>query len=150
MTPTPEFRSITAQPAATQREETTRDGIAATVDRVFPALFRRLGEVGVAPAGAPFIRYLETGDRYVLELGVPVPEGVDSNLEDSSLPAGRVAYLRHVGPYDGLPQAFEELREWIAANGEEIAGPGWEIYVTDPRAEPDSSRWVTDVYVPVR
>ena len=84
----------------------------------------------------------------MLELGVPVPEGL--GLEDTSLPGGRVAVLRHVGPYDGLPQAFERLGEWVAASGEQVAGPGWESYVTDPREERDSSRWVTDVYLPVR
>jgi hypothetical protein len=78
MTPEPEIRSIDAQPAAAQRAETTRDGIAGAVDVAFPALFQRLGELGVAPAGAPYIRYLETGERFVLELGIPVPDGVDS------------------------------------------------------------------------
>jgi effector-binding domain-containing protein len=148
MTTEPEIRSIDAQPAAAQRAETTRDGIPGAVDRTFPALFARLGELGVAPAGAPYIRYLETGERFVLELGIPVPDGL--GIEDVSLPAGRVAVLRHVGPYDRLPEAFERLGEWVAANGEQVAGPGWESYVTDPRAEADSSRWVTDVYLPVR
>jgi pimeloyl-ACP methyl ester carboxylesterase len=146
----PELRLIDPQPAAAVRAETTRDGIAAVVDRAFPALFQRLGAVGVAPAGPPFIRYLETGERFVLELGVPVPEGVDRDLEDSSLPGGRVAVLRHIGPYDELPQAFERLRDWVTARGEQIAGPGWESYMTDPRTEPDPSSWVTDVYLPVR
>jgi hypothetical protein len=148
MTIEPEIREIPAQPAALERASTTRDGIPAVVDRAFPALFERLGELGVTPAGAPFVRYLETGPRFELELGVPVPEGL--GVEDGSLPAGRVAVLRHVGPYSGLPDAFSRLGEWIGASGEEVAGPGWEVYVTDPRGEPDSSCWVTDVCVPVR
>jgi hypothetical protein len=150
MTTSPEIRSIPAQRAPSVRGVTTRHASGPADRRSYAASFEADAALGVAPAGPPFIRYLETGERFVLELGVPVPAGIDGDLEDSELPGGRVAVLRHVGPYDGLPQAFEQLRDWIAASGEQIAGPGWESYLTDPRTEPDSSSWVTDVYLPVR
>ena len=41
------------------------------------------------------------------------------------------------------------LNEWIVREGLEPAGVPWEVYVTDPGAEPDPSKWRTDLYFPV-
>lgn len=32
----------------------------------------------------------------------------------------------------------------------EAAGAPWEVYVTDPGAEPDQSKWRTDIFFPLR
>jgi effector-binding domain-containing protein len=58
--------------------------------------------------------------------------------------------LRHIGPYQGLQGAFARLRSWIGEHGEAAAGPSWEVYVTDPRTEPDATNWITDIYQPLR
>ncbi|MQA76322.1 MAG: hypothetical protein GEU88_18680 [Solirubrobacterales bacterium] len=152
MTQEPEIRELAAQEAAVERAVTDAAGMAATVDRAFPALFGRLEELGVTPAGAPFIRYLKTGERLEIELGVPVPGGVEElrAAERTSLPAGRAAVLRHIGHFQGLREAGERLLSWVDEHGEQAAGPHWETYVTDPRSEPDSSKWITDVYLPLQ
>jgi hypothetical protein len=68
------------------------------VDRGFPRLFGWLGENGVAPAGPPFIRYLELdgqNEPVEIELGVPAQpvKDLDGGLYAGSLPAGRYATL---------------------------------------------------------
>ena len=148
MTPVPEIRELQAQDAVVEVAVTDAEGFPAVVDGGFPRLFGRLAELGVAPAGAPFIRYLRMGEQFELELGIPVPAG--SAAADGRLPAGRVAVLRHVGPFSGLREAGEALKRWVAEQGEEAAGPFWEAYVTDPSSEPDSSKWITDIHVPLR
>ena len=67
--------------------------------------------LGVAPADAPFIRYLKTGDQLEIELGVPVAPGVAplERRDEASLPGGRVAVLRHIGPFEDLWAACERL-----------------------------------------
>ena len=148
MTPVPEICELPAQPAAVEVAVTEAAGFTAVVDRGFPRLFGRLAELGVAPAGAPFIRYLRMGEELELELGVPVPAG--SAAEDGALPAERVAVLRHIGPFSGLREAGESLERWVAEQDEQAAGPFWEAYVTDPSSEPDSSKWITEIHVPLR
>jgi effector-binding domain-containing protein len=127
MTQDPEIRELPAQPAAVARAVTDVAGMAATIDRAFPALFGRLAELGVAPDGPPFIRYLDIGERLEIELGVPVADGVGAleGVERGSLPAGRAAVLRHVGPYAGLRDAGVRLVAWVERRGEEVAGPHW-------------------------
>ena len=97
-----EIRDVAAQPTAVNRAVTPADELGSVIDRTFPALFGRLGEHGVAPAGPPFVRYLDTGDdRLEVELGVPVPGDATEfdGAERSTLPGGRVAVWRYVGPY---------------------------------------------------
>ena len=90
---------------------TDADGIPSVVDAAFPRLFGRLAELGVEPAGPPYIRYLRTGAELELELGIPV--GPDAG-QSSGLPGGRAAVLRHVGPFSGLREAWRRsrLQEW--------------------------------------
>ena len=146
--PSPEIRSIAAQRAAVERAQTDADGIAGVVDRTFPALFARLAEQGAAPAGPPYIRYLRHDEVFDLELGVPVPDGTAVVRElRGGLPAGRTAILRYMGHFSGLRAACDGLMEWVAEHGEEAAGPMWEVYVTNPREEPDSSKWITDIHI---
>ena len=100
----PEIRELSPQPAVTEVAVTDADGIPSVVDAAFPRLFGRLAELGVEPAGPPFIRYLRTGAELELELGIPV--GPDAG-QSSGLPGGRAAVLRHVGPFSGLRDACD-------------------------------------------
>jgi effector-binding domain-containing protein len=152
VTPQPELRELAAQHAAIERAVTDAAGMTATIDRAFPALFGQLAKLGVTPSGPPFIRYLKTGERWEIELGVPVPASVREldGAELTSLPAGRSAVLRYIGRYEGLRDACGRLRSWVVERGEGASGPRWEVYVTDPRTEPDASKRITDTYQPLR
>ena len=78
---------------------------------------------------------------------VHVREAAPRHMADQILRGQTVAVLVHVGPFSGLRDACERLQEWA---GERAAGPFWESYVTNPREEPDSSRWVTEIFLPLR
>jgi effector-binding domain-containing protein len=65
----------------------------------------------------------------------------------SATPAGRVASAAHFGPYASLGAAHDAVREWCAANDQELAGPSWEIYGHWlPEWDSDRSLIRTDVY----
>jgi effector-binding domain-containing protein len=46
----------------------------------------------------------------------------------SALPAGRAAHFLLVGPYDGIPGAWQTLFAWCSEKGLKLAGINWEIY----------------------
>ena len=141
------------------RMTVTMDGISGAVDEAFPELFGWLAGQGIAPGGAPFIRYLviDMAAGLQLDLGVPVdaPVTASGRVQPGVLPAGRYAVLRHTGPYDGLIASNAALQRWAHSRGIEFDtwdtpdGSAWraraEHYLTDPSKEPDPAKWEVDV-----
>jgi effector-binding domain-containing protein len=155
-----------AEPELQERPEQAYAGLLAAVtmetfptaaDAGFPELFGWLAARGIAPAGAPFIRYhvIDMAAELEIELAVPVtgPVPADDRIRPGVLPAGQYVTLRHTGSYDGLLAANGALQDWARAEGIALEcsadGRRWrgraEHYLTDPAAEPDQSRWEVDV-----
>ena len=49
-----------------------------------------------------------------------------------------------------LGATYDEIERWIAAEGLTIAGPPWEVYVTDPGQTPNVADWRTQILWPVK
>lgn len=126
---------------------------------LLPELFGWLAARGVAPAGAPFFRYVTMGqgEGMTVDVGVPVAAGVagDERVQPDALPAGRYAVLTHVGDFANVHAANVALHEWLQAHrlaaapvdGRESPGAHLESYLSDPATEPDPSKWVTEVAI---
>ena len=139
------------------------DGVPAFVDKAFPALFRWLGEHGIAPSGPPFIRFRELdldGEPLEIEAAAPVEAEAqgDERVRVESLPAGRYLTLLHRGPYrhesaPDLATAREQLTDWAADHGvvySRATAHGTtlpcclERYLIGPVEEPDFTKWETE------
>lgn len=132
--------------------EATTSDIGAVLPRLLPATFAWVGEHGGHVAGAPFVRYLEIGaGSYRIEAGVPTAEPMKGSGEiiASELPGGELAVADHYGPYNTLVETTAALREYVEGQGRRAAGPLWESYVTDPNAEPDPAKLLTEVCIPL-
>lgn len=143
---------------------TTMLAVAEVADRL-PELIGALVSHGITPTGAPFFQYLEIkDDSMTVRLGVPVPPGASLSehavpfpAELDELPAGRYAELTHVGPFDGIYGSTERLIAWVGeqglafdmsnVDGVEHWAARLEIYLTDPRLEPDPNRFETDLAI---
>lgn len=163
MTHTPYFHDRVEQPYAAQHHVVTMDSIGAAVDSGLPELFGWIGERGIAPLSAPFIRYLaiDMSGELEIELGVPISADDASRVTSDDrvgieiLPGGPYATLLHVGSYDGLIASNAALQDWAAE--QQIAwdvspsakGDRWgsrlEVYTTNPAEEPDPTKWEVEV-----
>ena len=111
----------------------------------------RMAEAGVTVAGPPFTRYLSFGPVIVAEVGFPVlrPAPHVGRVYPGQLPGGRTASILHVGPYEALEGTYAALQAWLDEVGATASGPMWEVYWSDPGAEPDPARWRTELLVPL-
>jgi AraC family transcriptional regulator len=75
---------------------------------------------------------------------------VPAGLTEVSLPAGRYAVTRYVGPYDGLPAVWMQLMgEWFPTSGQRRRdGVSYELYLNDP-SRAAKEELITEIYVPV-
>ncbi|MBB5788767.1 GyrI-like domain-containing protein [Jiangella mangrovi] len=143
-------RDLIEQPTAVVRAHVPADDLGGWLGIAHHLVARFLRRHGLKPAGPPFARLAIIDGTAVVEAGFPVnrPIDTDGEVEPSSLPGGPAAVTTHRGHYEGLETAFETLANWVTTHGRAPAGPHWEIYETDPNAEPDPRRWRTQIVVP--
>lgn len=149
--------------AAIKRDDITAATFGRIADRV-PVILGWLGERGLAPAGAPFLKYnvIGPGDVFEVEAGVPVASPVRSEGEvfGATLPAGRYAGVSFVGHPLRLVDVTASVVAWGARQGlawdmrEDGGAQRWacrlEIFRTHPLEVPDPNEWVTDVALKLR
>lgn len=141
--------------ALVMRRRITRDEIATALAECLPAVFGYAQRHGLAIAGPPFARYPEVGmGSLVIEGGVslaaPPPSTPGDGIETLTIPACRAAVAVHRGPYDSLPESYQQIERWLRDKGLSAAGPPWETYLTDPGERPDPATWETELVQPVR
>jgi effector-binding domain-containing protein len=56
----------------------------------------------------------------------------------------------HTGGHYTLKKTHEEVLSYIRYKNFESNGAPWEVYLSDLTNEKDSSKWVTEVYYPVK
>jgi AraC family transcriptional regulator len=84
--------------------------------------------------------------------GVVLADGnVPDGLQRYEVPGGKVARLRHIGPYSSLHLAYGHLYgTWLPQSGEEPADqPPYEVYHNGP-ADTAPQDLVTDICVPLK
>jgi effector-binding domain-containing protein len=132
--------------------------------RVIPQLldevFAWLGKQGVAPTGAPFMRFhvINMESNMDIEMGVPVTSALpgDDRVSPGILPAGRYASLVYTGVRNGI-KGNKALLDWGAKNrlvwdtyvsdkGDGF-GARYESYLTNPDDEPNQAKWETEVAI---
>ncbi|MEO9870405.1 SRPBCC family protein [Ekhidna sp.] len=85
--------------------------------------------------------------------GIPVADGSVIEGEDVSVmnsPEGAALRALHFGDYALLEDTHNQIDQYANYYGYEITGYPWEIYVSDPSIESDTSKWITEVYYPVK
>jgi AraC family transcriptional regulator len=150
-------QELTAQPVLVVRQRVRRAQIAATIGAALPKVFLHAQRRGLAIAGYPITRYLEssvglvtfeTGMRVTAHRGDWTAADGAGDVLAETLPAGPAAVTTHFGPYDQLQEAYAAVEEWIAANGFHQNGAPWEAYLNDPADHPNPQDWKTEVYWP--
>jgi effector-binding domain-containing protein len=142
------------------RTQTPMNKLRTVIPKLLDEVFAWLEKQGVAPAGAPFIRYhvINMESKLDIEMGVPVASALsgDDRISPGVLPAGRYAVLIYTGVRNGI-KANAALLEWGAEKGlvwdrwEAENGDGFgarlETFLTDPDTEPDPAKWETEVAI---
>lgn len=63
--------------------------------------------------------------------------------------AGKALKCDFMGPYEATGAAHYAIDDYMKEKGLQMAGDPWEVYRTDPGMEPDTAKWITEVYYPI-
>lgn len=128
------------------------DGIGYEMGKSYGELMTLCSEYNWEIDGMPFsINYDNEDNQFEFDVAfklkseVIAPPGYTSGM----IPAGEMATISHYGMYENLPISYKILEKWMGENGYKANGKSFEIYITDPGMEPDSSKWETQIYYPV-
>jgi effector-binding domain-containing protein len=126
--------------------------VSATLGESYAILMEEINKQGLEVAGAPFAIYVEkTEEKVVMEPGIPITNGGISRGEviAKTIPPVKAMQIDYHGSYDNISDVYLFIRELTARKQMEVTGPPWEIYVTDPGTESDTSKWLTQVFHPI-
>lgn len=151
--PVPQVVEQKAQPVASIRVKIKPADLASELAVLLPEVHQHLASIGAKLAGPPFSRYHAWSETEIdMEAGIPVQAPIEAKgrIQNSELPAGKTVTVWHTGPYEGLRQAHEGMRAWIAQQKLEARGGCWEVYWTDPGMVTDPAKWRTQLFTPVK
>ena len=74
---------------------------------------------------------------------------VSPDLQCEYLKPHKAMVYNHVGSYDTLSDSYKKIVEVIMAKGLTMQFPSYEIYESDPGTEPDESKWITQIVIPI-
>jgi len=127
------------QPALSIRTRTAVQDLPAVMGGAYQQIVQYLGELGEAPAGAPYGGYFNMDMQDLdVEIGFPVArplEGKD-DIQASSIPGGKQAVCTHIGPYNAIEPAYNALTAFMAEQGVEPTGVAYEFHLNDPMVTP--------------
>lgn len=124
--------------------------IPATLGASFGDVYGYLGGLGIRPSEPPFVIYHGMpgpfGLPFEIEICAPLPGPVDppEGWRLLDLPAGLFASVVHVGSYETVGAAYDELGAWITEHGYAIHGAPREVYLSEPGTPPAETRTVVE------
>ncbi|GLU52094.1 GyrI-like domain-containing protein [Dyadobacter frigoris] len=160
MTTEPKIEFLEAEPYVAIRQKVSMAEIPTVLPPLISEVFIWMGKENIEGNGAPFFRYLSMDEHsnLIVDVGVPTKTKVngDNRIISRAFPEGDYAVLTFTGDYKNLRQAHISLDEWIIQNGYkdrgvmddgELVGCRVELYVSDPAAEPEPEKWVTELCI---
>ncbi len=128
---------------------------------VFRVLAGFLGELSayckqrrIKPAAPPYCIYHRWDPKGYskIEAGIPVPVSLlgKGRIKPAQSPSGKALKIEYTGPYSSIVMPYEILIQYIKNKAYSVAGSPWEVYLKGPWSEPDSTKWVTYIYYPVK
>jgi len=146
-----ETREVKKQSTLVFKKTVKQEEIAKTIGENLPNVMMYVQSKQIKAVNpAPFARYTPSAKEgeMNMEAGWIVPDGSkgEGEIAASELPAGKVVFYLHTGPYEKLPEVWGKLKTAIEAKGMKSTRGGWEIYMTDPgTTKPEDSK--TEIYV---
>lgn len=132
----------------------------ANAEEIGPKMGQLYAQIGafmaknnIAMAGMPMTIYYFNEDGSIdMECAMPTAESIetaDDEIVSKITFAGRLIKGIHLGDYSKLEDSHTQLLSYLENNNLKQAGEMYEIYITDPGAEPDTSKWQTDIFIPI-
>lgn len=122
-----------------------------------PAIFQTINKAGIKASGAPSGLFYKWNDQEkIAEMAAAIPvdeheklSGI-KNFERINVAGGKALHISYYGSYNKSERAHFAMDEYMREKGLQLRGEVIEEYITDPTTEPDTSKWLTNIYYLVK
>ncbi len=129
------------------------DQISTIMGELFGELMGYMSSNNIEMHGSAMTVYPRSEENsFDMECALPVEEEVqvsDDRIVFKTISSGKAVKAVHMGSYHLLEDTHNTVNQYISDQGLQAAGAPYEIYITDPSDEPDTSKWITQVYYPI-
>jgi effector-binding domain-containing protein len=131
------------------------EGIKQDYAMAFAQVMEYMQKNKLEPVGPPMAintEWNEETQKYVMSAGMPVASLVEDEVEGMAFgtyPGGKVIKANYFGAYEKMTVAYMDIEKYANHHGMELSGSPVEFYITDSEQEPDTSKWLTEIYFPV-
>ncbi len=151
-----EYQRVDSQPIIYIRDSAYVEDIYPTLGKVFDEIVAYTIETNATILGMPFARWErgEKGQKWVFEAGFPAineegSEGSNKRIIVDEMIGGNFITAVHYGAHSGIDEVYDKLDGYLKNEGLLLMGTTFEVYMTGPATEPDTSKWETRVFYPV-
>lgn len=119
---------------------------------MFEAMTKAKLEMAGSPSGL-FFTWDTVNKTTVMAAAIPVKGNAKTKVkgfETLIVPARKNLHIEYHGGYFGIGAAHNTIRDYMEEKALIKLLPIVEEYVTDPSKEPDSTKWLTNVFYPVK
>lgn len=146
-------KDVEAQNIAVIRDTISMNETSEVLKNNYAEIMDVMKKQKVEMLGVPMaISYAWDPTSWDFEAAIPVAKAIKptGRVQYKQSYAGKAVYVSYMGPYSGTAQVYMDLENYIKEKNYEQNGGPWEVYFTDPATEPDSNKWITEIYYPVK
>ncbi len=113
-----------------------------------PAVYETVGKNGKQPGTPVGMIYVwdEVNQQADMSVGVAYTPAGDLPGLTTITRSGPAFKINYYGAYEGSGEAHMAMEEYFTEKGLKTNLPVLELYITDPTTEPDTSKWLTEIY----
>jgi effector-binding domain-containing protein len=132
------------------------DKITEFYQKTLPAIFEAIEKAKLEMAGAPsglYFKWDSTNKTTLMAAGIPVKGDANTKVkgfETLVIAPGTNLHITYLGSYNKIANAHFAMDDYMKEKVLFQGSPVIEEYVTDPGKEADSSKWITNIYYPVK
>ena len=123
-------------------------------EEIFGQIMGYMIKMKVSQAGAPFCVYNTWNPEGItsFEAGIPVDKKIQGKgrILSVDFKGGKTLMASQFGPYESSGDAHNAIDKYMKEKNISCTGAPWEVYITDPMKEPDTAKWETQIYYPVK
>ncbi len=145
--------TLSGSPMLFIRKTVKMNDISKTFEEFYGAIMGFMKKNKLEITGAPLAFYHSWSETETdMECAIPFKGKTKGNkqIKVGTTYIGKAITYIHSGSYSNLQNSWTQVIDYTKKQGLELNGSAYEEYITDPTTEPDTSKWITKLYQPIK